>query len=51
MDEDYNEQIGEMYAEFVMSWVSGGGSQFDADAAWNQGIAYRAGYWLAPKAK
>lgn len=46
MDEDYE---GEQYAEFVMSWVNGGGSYVDANIAWNQGVARRAGYPAAPE--
>jgi hypothetical protein len=46
--EDY-ELEGEQYAEFIMSWVNGGGSSVDANIAWNQGVARRAGYWLAPE--
>jgi len=47
---DYGDvQEGEMYAEFVMSWVNGGGSYRDANIAWNQGIAHRAGYRAAPE--
>ena len=40
---------GEQYAEFVMSWVSGGGQTSDANEAWNCGIARTAGYTLAPE--
>ena len=40
---------GEQYAEFVMSWVSGGGQSSDADAAWDSGIAHNAGYASAPE--
>lgn len=35
--EDYDDE-GEMFAEFVMSWVTGGGNASDASAAWAQGI-------------
>jgi hypothetical protein len=55
MDQDYPEDYdptdyeGEQYAEFVMSWVSGGGSASDADAAWDSGIAHNAGYTSAPE--
>jgi hypothetical protein len=54
-DQDYPEDYdptdyeGEQYAEFVMSWVSGGGSASDADAAWDSGIAHNAGYASAPE--
>ena len=40
---------GEQYAEFVMSWVSGGGLASDANDAWNCGIAQNAGYLSAPE--
>jgi hypothetical protein len=40
---------GEQYAEFVMSWVSGGGQTSDANEAWNCGIARNAGYLSAPE--
>ena len=50
MDDDYYYEIaeGEQYAEFVSSWVSGGGSSYDAATAWASGIAYSAGYGYAP---
>jgi hypothetical protein len=35
MEHDY-ENEGEQYAEFVMSWVSGGGLASDAPQAWRQ---------------
>jgi hypothetical protein len=39
----------ESFAEFVSSWVHGGGSFHDVNRAWNSGIAYRAGYYSAPQ--
>lgn len=44
MEHDYPEDYdptdyeGEQYAEFVMSWVSGGGSASDAPQAWRQSL-------------
>lgn len=55
MEHDYHEDYdptdyeGEQYAEFVMSWVSGGGSASDAGMAWSTGIAFANGYTLAPE--
>lgn len=46
--EDYEDE-GLAYAEFVSSWVSGGGRSADADRAWRSGIAHRAGYLSAPE--
>jgi len=46
--EDYEDE-GLAYAEFVSSWVSGGGRSADADRAWHSGIAHRAGYLSAPE--
>lgn len=46
--EDYEDE-GLAYAEFVSSWVSGGGRSADADRAWQSGIAHRAGYLSAPE--
>ena len=43
-EELYEEDDGLAYAEFVSSWVSGGGLASDANQAWNCGIAHRAGY-------
>lgn len=42
-------QQGEIYAEFVMSWVNGGGSAYDADIAWASGIAHNNGWSMAPE--
>ena len=47
--DDYDDSEGESYAEFGSSWVHGGGSSYDVARAWNSGIAYRAGYYSAPK--
>jgi hypothetical protein len=47
-DQDINYE-GEVYAEFVASWVSGGGSASDASTAWATGIAHANGYWGAPE--
>lgn len=49
LEEAMAQQRGEQYAEFIMSWVNGGGSSLDANIAWNQGIARRAGYSCAPE--
>jgi hypothetical protein len=50
MNEDhYDPCVGEMYAEFVASWVSGGGMACDAPIAWANGIARANGYWYAPE--
>ena len=46
--DDYGD-YDESYAEFGSSWVHGGGSSYDVARAWNSGIAYRAGYYSAPK--
>jgi hypothetical protein len=46
--DDYGD-YDESYAEFGSSWVHGGGSSYDVSRAWNSGIAYRAGYYSAPK--
>ena len=46
---DYEEDYGLAYAEFVSSWVSGGGLASDANQAWNSGIAHRNGYASAPE--
>lgn len=46
--EDYDYE-GEQYAEFVSSWVSGGGLASEADRAWRSGIAHRNGYGSAPE--
>ena len=46
--EDYEDE-GLAYAEFVSSWVSGGGRSADADLAWQSGVAHRAGYLSAPE--
>lgn len=37
-DYDPTDYEGEIYAEFVMSWVSGGGSASDAPQAWRQSL-------------
>lgn len=49
VDWEVAEQRGEVYAEFVMSWVMGGGSADEANWAWNCGIAHANGYPFAPK--
>ena len=46
--DDYADD-GLAYAEFVSSWVSGGGLASDASQAWNSGIAHRNGYAGAPE--
>lgn len=46
--DDYDD-YDESYAEFGSSWVHGGGSAHDVARAWNSGVAYRAGYYSAPK--
>jgi hypothetical protein len=48
-DLDNQEYLAEMYAEFVMSWVHGGGSASDAAVAWATGIAHANGYSMAPE--
>lgn len=37
-DYDPTDYEGEQYAEFVMSWVSGGGPASDAPQAWRQSL-------------
>lgn len=48
-EEALAQQQGEIYAEFVMSWVMGGGSADEANWAWNSGIAHANGYSSAPE--
>lgn len=48
-DDYYDSSEGELYAEFVSSWVAGGGLYSDASRAWNSGIAHRNGYASAPE--
>jgi hypothetical protein len=49
MEEEDFDLAGEVYAEFVMSWVSGGGLASEADRAWRSGIAAANGYAGAPE--
>jgi hypothetical protein len=49
MQAEAEADLGEVYAEFVMSWVAGGGFASDADRAWRSGIAWQNGYWGAPQ--
>lgn len=49
LEEAMAQQRGEIYAEFVMSWVHGGGSASDAGAAWASGIAHSNGWSMAPE--
>jgi hypothetical protein len=48
-EDDYDSSEGELHAEFISSWVAGGGLASDAERAWNSGIAHRNGYACAPE--
>jgi hypothetical protein len=49
MQAEAEAHLGELYAEFVSSWVCGGGLASDANLAWHSGIAAANGYWGAPQ--
>lgn len=49
MNNTTHDHEAEAYAEFVMSWVHGGGSAGDAPMAWATGIAHANGYTMAPE--